>query len=94
MENPYPLEALIGWRPAIEAECTGAYKAVLADASFRQRLKDEMKTTGVPNRFSSNNWDHMTIMSAPKRGRPLRGQRQICAETGDFLQPIGDHKIG
>jgi N-acyl-D-amino-acid deacylase len=66
LERPYPLEALINWRPAIEAEGTEAFKRVLADPSFRQALKDEMHTTGVPNRFSSNNWDYMTIMSVGK----------------------------
>ena len=64
--HPYPLEALINWRPAIEAEGSDDYKRVLADASFRQSLKDEMHTTGVPNRFSSNNWDHMKIISVGK----------------------------
>ncbi|MDD9914755.1 MAG: amidohydrolase family protein, partial [Rhodospirillaceae bacterium] len=66
LEHPYPLEALINWRPAIEAEGSEDYKRVLADESFRQALKDEMHTTGVPNRFSSNNWDHMRIMSVGK----------------------------
>ena len=66
LAHPYPLEALINWRPAIEAEGSDDYKRVLADTSFRQSLKDEMHTTGVPNRFSSNNWDHMTIKSVGK----------------------------
>ncbi len=66
LQHPYPLEALINWRPAIEAEGTEAYKKVLSDPSFRAALKAEMHTTGVPNRFSSNNWDHMTIMSVGK----------------------------
>lgn len=66
LEHPYPLEALIAWRPAIEAEGTDEFKRVLADPSFRAALKAEMKTTGVPNRFSSNNWDHMTIMAVHK----------------------------
>lgn len=66
LEHPYPLEALITWHRAIEAEGTEAYRRVLVDPSFRQALKDEMSTTGVPNRFSSNNWDHMTIMSVHK----------------------------
>ena len=66
LEHPYPLEALINWRPAIEAEGSEEYRKVLADVSFRQALKDEMHTKGVPNRFSSNNWEHMKIMSAGK----------------------------
>ena len=71
LEHPYPLEALINWRPAIEAEGSDNYKKVLADASFRQALKDVMHTKGVPNRFSSNNWDHMKIMSV---GKPEHSQ--------------------
>ena len=66
LEHPYPLEALITWHRAIEAEGTEDYKRTLADPEFRQALKDEMNTTGVPNRFSSNNWDHMTIMEVHK----------------------------
>jgi N-acyl-D-aspartate/D-glutamate deacylase len=76
LEHPYPLEALIAWRPAIEAEGTEAFKQVLADPSFRQGLKDEMKTKGVPNRFSDENWDHLTIMEVHKAAhRDLAGQK-------------------
>ena len=64
--HPYPLEALIAWHPAIKAEGSEEFKRVIRDPSFRQGLKDEMQTTGVPNRFSSNNWDHMTIMEVHK----------------------------
>ncbi|NKB57597.1 MAG: amidohydrolase family protein [Alphaproteobacteria bacterium] len=66
LEHPYPMEALIGWRSAMEAEGTDEFKRIIADPNFRQALKTEMNTTGVPNRFSSNNWDHMTIMSVHK----------------------------
>ena len=61
LAHPYPLEAFIAWRPAIEAEGSEAFKRVLADPSFRQGLKDEIETKGVPNRFSNKNWDHLTI---------------------------------
>ena len=66
LAHPYPLEALIAWRPAIEAEGTEAFKRVLADPRFRQNLKDEIETTGVPNRFSNKNWDHLTIREVHK----------------------------
>ena len=36
LAHPYPLEALIAWHPAIEAEGTEAFKRVLADPWFRQ----------------------------------------------------------
>ena len=86
LQHPYPLEALINWRPAIEAEGTEAYKKVLSDPSFRSALKAEMNTTGVPNRFSSNNWDHMKIMSD---GKPEHEQLvgkvvgQLAREAGE-----------
>ena len=86
LQHPYPLEALINWRPAIEAEGTEAYKKVLSDPSFRSALKAEMNTTGVPNRFSSNNWDHMKIMSV---GKPEHEQLvgkivgQLAREAGE-----------
>lgn len=66
LAHPYPLEALIAWHPAIEAEGSKAFKRVLADPSFRQSLKDEIETKGVPNRFSNKNWDHLTIREVHK----------------------------
>jgi N-acyl-D-aspartate/D-glutamate deacylase len=59
--HPYPLEALMAWRPAIEAEGSEAFRKVLADPSFRAGLKAEAKTTGVPNRFSYHQFAHMRI---------------------------------
>ncbi|PPR61279.1 MAG: N-acyl-D-aspartate deacylase [Alphaproteobacteria bacterium MarineAlpha4_Bin2] len=96
LEHPYPLEALINWRPAIEAEGTDAYKRVLADPSFRAALKAEMLTTGVPNRFSSNNWDHMTITSVGKpEHRELVGKvvgdlaREAAKDPWDWFLDFG-----
>jgi N-acyl-D-aspartate/D-glutamate deacylase len=66
LAHPYPLEAFIAWRPAIEAEGSEAFKRVLADPSFRQGLKDEIETKGVPNRFSNKNWDYLTIREVHK----------------------------
>jgi N-acyl-D-aspartate/D-glutamate deacylase len=60
--HPYPLEALIAWRPAIEAEGSEAFRRVLADPSFRAGVKAEAKTTtGVPNRFSYHSFEHMHV---------------------------------
>ncbi len=65
MRHPYPLEALIAWRPAMEAEGTDDYKKVLADPAFRQGLRDEVAVPGVPNRFT-NQWDTMFIAEVGK----------------------------
>ena len=61
LRHPYPLEAFLAWRPAIEAADEAAYRRVLADASFRKRLKDEAATPGVPNRFSYKTFPHLAI---------------------------------
>jgi N-acyl-D-amino-acid deacylase len=61
LRHPYPLEAFLAWRPAIEAADEAAYRRVLADPSFRRRLKDEAATPGVPNRFSYQTFSHLAI---------------------------------
>jgi N-acyl-D-aspartate/D-glutamate deacylase len=74
--HPYPLEALMAWRPAIEAEGSAAYRRVLADPDFRAALKREARTTeGVPNRFSYHSFDHMRVKEVEQaRNRPLVGK--------------------
>jgi N-acyl-D-amino-acid deacylase len=66
LRHPYPLEAFIAWRPAIEASDEAAYRRVLADPSFRKRLKEEAAIPGVPNRFSNKTWPHLTIMAVER----------------------------
>ena len=75
LRHPYPLEAFLGWRPAIEAADEAAYRRVLADPSFRKKLKEESASTGVPNRFSDKTWPHLTIMEVTRpEHRHLQGQ--------------------
>jgi N-acyl-D-aspartate/D-glutamate deacylase len=66
LRHPYPLEAFLAWRPAIEAGDEVHYAAVLKDASFREALKHEAAIPGVPNRFSNQTWPHLTIMSVTR----------------------------
>ncbi|MBV9858706.1 MAG: amidohydrolase family protein [Alphaproteobacteria bacterium] len=83
--HPYPLEALLAWRPAIEAEGSEAFRKVLADPSFRAGIKAEAKTTGVPNRFSYEQFPHMRIKSvADPKHRDLEGKTvgQLAHEAG------------
>jgi len=61
LRHPYPLEAFLAWRPAIEAEGGEAYETVLADPSFRAAIKAEARTRGVPNRFSYVQMDHLRV---------------------------------
>jgi hypothetical protein len=57
LSHPYPLEALLAWRPAIEAEGSEQYRKILADPGFRQTVKAEARTKGVPNRFPTAAWN-------------------------------------
>ena len=66
LRHPYPLEAFLAWRPAIEAKDETEYRRVLADESFRKNLKAEAATAGVPNRFSNETWPHLTIMDVTR----------------------------
>ena len=62
LRHPYPLEALLAWRPAIEAEGSEQYQRVLADPSSAQRSRQRRAARRVPNRFSYHSLEHMTIM--------------------------------
>lgn len=96
LAHPYPLEAFLAWRPAIEAEGQEAYKKVLADPSFRAAIKAEAKTKGVPNRFSYHQMQHLGIKSvAQDKHRPLVGKvvGELAAAEGkdpfDWLLDFG-----
>lgn len=84
MRHPYPLEALIAWRPAMEAEGTDDYKRVLADPAFRQGLRDEVAVPGVPNRFT-NQWDTMFIAEV---GKPEH-QHLVGKSVGEMARAEG-----
>ena len=85
LRHPYPLEAFLAWRPAIEAADETAYRRVLADPSFRKRLKDEAATPGVPNRFSYETFPHLAIAEVRRpEHRGLEGQT-----IGDLAQKSG-----
>ncbi len=61
LAHPYPLEALMAWRPAIEAGEGERYRQILTDPEFREQVKAEAKTRGVPNRFSYHSLEHMRL---------------------------------
>tara|TARA_Y100001934_G_C12376525_1_gene789547 strand:- start:2722 stop:4407 length:1686 start_codon:yes stop_codon:yes gene_type:complete len=58
--EPYPLESLETWRPAMAAKDTEALCAVYRDEGFRQRVREELTHAGAPFRFS-NQWNSMRI---------------------------------
>jgi N-acyl-D-amino-acid deacylase len=77
--HPYPLEAFLAWRPAIEAEGSEAYRRVISDPAFRAAIKAEAKTRGVPNRFSYHTLDHLSLKE-PTRPENRRYVGRIVAE--------------
>jgi N-acyl-D-amino-acid deacylase len=87
LRHPYPLEAFLAWRPAIEALTDGDYARVLADSSFRAKLKEEAAVPGVPNRFSDKTWPHLTIMEVTKPEH-----RELVGKTiGELARESGRH---
>ena len=85
LAHPYPLEALLAWRPAMEAPSTEEFRRIVSDPSFRDAIKAEASTTGVPLRFSYHQWDHMRIMEAAKpENRDLVGR-----VVGDLAREAG-----
>jgi N-acyl-D-amino-acid deacylase len=76
LRHPYPLEALLAWRPAMEAEGSGQFEKVLCDAEFRRAVKAEARTRTLPNRFSYHSLEHMTILEVQQpRHRELVGRK-------------------
>lgn len=79
LAHPYPLEALIAWRPAIEAGEGERYRKLLADTGFRAQVKAEAATRGVPNRFSYHSLEHMRLKQPSDPRNTRFGERTVAA---------------
>jgi N-acyl-D-aspartate/D-glutamate deacylase len=85
LRHPYPLEAFLAWRPALEAGSEAEFRRILGDPSFRAKLKAEAAMPGVPNRFSNKTWPHLTVMEVTRsEHQGLVGMTigQLAAATG------------
>jgi N-acyl-D-aspartate/D-glutamate deacylase len=85
LRHPYPLEAFLAWRPAIEARGEAEYRRILGDPSFREKLKAEAAIPGVPNRFSDKTWAHLAIQTVTRaEHRALVGRTiaELARESG------------
>jgi N-acyl-D-amino-acid deacylase len=96
LRHPYPLEALMAWRPALTAPDQARYRQILADPAFRRALIHEMGQPGVPNRISNENWDYLTVMEVQKPSlRALEGKtigelaRERQREPWDVFLDLG-----
>jgi len=83
LRHPYPLEALLAWRPAIEAEGSEQFQRVLTDRAFRDAVKTEARSKTVPNRFSYHSLEHMEIREVrePRHGPLVGGNVAALART-------------
>jgi len=77
LREPYPLESLSSWQPAMAASCDEDRMAVFRDLGFREQVKSELKIAGAPFRFS-NQWNTMTIQSKGPSERRVLDKRSIA----------------
>jgi N-acyl-D-amino-acid deacylase len=94
---PYPLHAMLAWRPAMEALGTDRYLQLFSDQSFRAAVKAEARTRGVPVRFSYHSFEHMHVHDAPNtKFKPLVGRRVAELATAAGKDPFDwmfDHAL-
>ena len=97
MSSPYPLHAMLAWRPAMEALGTDRYLQLLKDQSFREAVKTEALTKGVPVRFSYHSFEQMRVQDAPNpKFRSLVGSRvaDLASAAGkDPFDWLFDHAL-
>jgi len=65
MQSPYPIESLDAWKPALGRK-GDAMKAVLADAAFRQGIRDELARPATFRLFNGE-WDKVQVVETAKR---------------------------
>ena len=97
MSLPYPLHAMLAWRPAMEALGTDRYLQLFRDQSFRAVVKAEARTKGVPVRFSYHSFEHMHVHEAPNaKFKSLVGRRvaDLASTAGkDPFDWVFDHAL-
>jgi len=73
LENPYPLEGIDSWKPAMLAEANDV-AGILAAPDFRKRVKDDLKTA-MATRLFNGEWDKVRVVEAVSDAyRSLEGQ--------------------
>jgi len=97
MSLPYPLHAMLAWRPAMEALGTDRYLQLFKDQSFRAAVKAEARTKGVPVRFSYHSFDQMRVHDTPNpKFRSLVGSlvADLASAAGkDPFDWVFDHAL-
>lgn len=93
--EPYPLESIDAWKPAMEAADRAARKRIYADPAFRAAVKAELDTPATTLRFGGQ-WDQISILMTPVgAGDPRIGRSiaEMAAEQDkhplDFFLDLG-----
>ena len=83
MQSPYPIESLDSWKPALGKK-GAAMKAVLADAAFRQGIRDELARPAKFRLFNGE-WNKVQVVETVKRGNAHfehRSLAELSRESG------------
>ena len=83
LASPYPVEGLQSWKPALGLS-GNALKAVLLDAGFRQRVRDEIAAPSTFRLFNGE-WDKVQVVEVARPVHARYEQRtvaDIAAEGG------------
>ncbi|MGH8598228.1 MAG: hypothetical protein ACREXT_16365, partial [Gammaproteobacteria bacterium] len=91
------MRTMLAWRPAMEALGTERYVQLLKDRSFRDAIKVEAHTKGVPVRFSYHSFEHMRVHNAANpKFKPLVGSlvKDLAGAAGkDPFDWVFDHAL-
>jgi N-acyl-D-amino-acid deacylase len=92
LREPYPMESITAWAPAMQAGDDDALRTVYSSDVFRAAVKAELSTRGGPFRFS-NQWGTMTVTQTESDTLRGRTVADIAAERGvhplDCMLDIG-----
>ena len=87
VRNPYPLEGIAGWQPALTASAQ-ALPGVLADPAFRARVKQDLETP-LAVRLFNGEWDKLTVVeTAREDNRALEGRSLSAIAAGRGVHPL------
>ena len=85
LREPYPMESIKAWAPAMQADDDDALKTVYSSTAFRAAVTAELKTRGGPFRFS-NQWSTMTVTECAADAVRGRTVADIAGERG--VEPL------
>ncbi len=76
LASPYPVEGLQSWKPALGL-AGDALKRVLADAAFRQSVRDELASSATFRLFN-NEWDKVHVVETALPAHAALEQRTVA----------------